>query len=75
MHEKVRNVLFRSNMYRSAIFQSGLLKGYANTPPSERLTLVDVEKRVCRYLNKHRISNGILAGAGIAFDRGMVVRS
>ncbi|KLO12764.1 hypothetical protein SCHPADRAFT_940944 [Schizopora paradoxa] len=52
--------------------KSGLFTAYANTPPGERLTLVEVEKRVCRYLRKHNISNGVLAGAGIAFDRGMV---
>ena len=56
---------------------SGLLREYAAVPPSKRLTLEKVERKICRYLDKHFIrpnQRAIMAGAGVAFDRGMVVR-
>ncbi|KAL5525977.1 hypothetical protein ACEPAG_7315 [Sanghuangporus baumii] len=55
--------------------KSGLLDAYANTPARERLTLPQVERRICRYLERHDIGmdgRAIMAGAGVAFDRGMV---
>lgn len=52
--------------------QSGLFRDYDSTPPAQRLSLSQVEKRICNYLRKHRIRRGVLAGAGVAFDRAMV---
>ncbi|KAL5485803.1 REXO2 [Sanghuangporus weigelae] len=55
--------------------KSGLLDAYANTPAKDRLTLPQVERRICRYLERHDIGTdgrAIMAGAGVAFDRGMV---
>jgi hypothetical protein len=54
--------------------QSGLLTAYFSTPPTHRLTLPQVESRVIAYLARHHIHNyAVMAGAGIGFDRGMVV--
>ncbi|KAH8117802.1 hypothetical protein DFH11DRAFT_1570788 [Phellopilus nigrolimitatus] len=55
--------------------KSGLLAAYGATPPDKRRTLAQVDRRVCRYLSKHDIEpngRGVMAGAGVAFDRGMV---
>ncbi|KAI5119829.1 hypothetical protein M0805_008396 [Coniferiporia weirii] len=55
--------------------KSGLLSEYAQTPPNKRRTLSQVERRVCYYLRKHDIQpdgRGVMAGAGVAFDRGVV---
>ncbi|KAL5503931.1 REXO2_1 [Sanghuangporus vaninii] len=55
--------------------KSGLLDAYANTPAKDRLTLAQVERRLRRYLERHDIGTdgrAIMAGAGVAFDRGMV---
>ncbi|KAL5526771.1 REXO2_2 [Sanghuangporus sanghuang] len=55
--------------------KSGLLDAYASTSAKDRLTLPQVERRICRYLERHDIGTdgrAIMAGAGVAFDRGMV---
>ncbi|EJD06629.1 uncharacterized protein FOMMEDRAFT_144593 [Fomitiporia mediterranea MF3/22] len=55
--------------------KSGLLAAYDKTPPKERLTLYQVERRIIKYLERHGIEadgRAVMAGAGVAFDRGMV---
>jgi len=53
--------------------KSGLLREYDAVKPDQRLYLPQVEAKVCEYLQKYDIDRlGVMAGAGIGFDRAMV---
>ncbi|TDL17900.1 ribonuclease H-like protein [Rickenella mellea] len=55
---------------------SGLINQYSERPEKKRLNLENVEDRVCAYLKRHGLEySAVMAGAGVSFDRRMVVSS